>query len=206
MDKVDFKRSLPGFRAKQGRFDLIEVPDSQYLMIDGHGDPNTSPDFASALTSLYPLAYGLKFFSKLELGRDYVVPPLEGLWWADDMTTFTSARDKSAWDFTLMLFVPDWLDGEHVDGVVETVRSKGSAPRLGEIRFETLRERKCVQTLHIGSFDDEGAGPRAHAHRGHSRGGDEDVGRSSRDLSQRLSPHRAGEAAHDPPSAGDPTE
>ena len=156
MDKVDFKRSLPGFRAKQGRFDLIEVPDSQYLMINGHGDPNTSPDFASALTSLYPLAYGLKFFSKLELGHDYVVPPLEGLWWADDMTTFTSARDKSAWDFTLMLFVLDWMDGEQVDGVVDTVRAKGSAPRLGEIRFETLREGTCVQTLHIGSFDDEG--------------------------------------------------
>lgn len=206
MDKVDFKRSLPGFRAKQGRFDLIEVPDSQYLMINGHGDPNTSPDFASALTSLYPLAYGLKFFSKLELGRDYVVPPLEGLWWADDMTTFTSARDKSAWDFTLMLFVPDWLDGEHVDGVVETVRSKGSAPppRRDPVRNAAggyVRPDPAYRSLRR-----RGAGPRAHAHRGHSRGGNEDVGRSSRDLSQRLSPHRAGEAAHDPPSAGDPTE
>ena len=110
MDKVDFKRSLPSFRAKQGRFDVIEVPEMQYLVIDGHGDPNTSPDFTAAVTSLYPLAYGLKFFSKLELGRDYVVPPLEGLWWADDMATFTSARDKSAWYFTLMLLVPDWLD------------------------------------------------------------------------------------------------
>ncbi|MGO0605726.1 GyrI-like domain-containing protein [Brevibacterium linens] len=156
MDKIDFKRSLPSLRAKQGRFDLIEVPESQYLMIDGHGDPNTSPDFASALKSLYPLAYGLKFFSKLELGRDYVVPPLEGLWWADEMAAFTSARDKSAWDFTLMLLVPDWLDAGHVDGVNGTVRAKGSAPRLGEIRFDALREGTCVQTLHIGPFDDEG--------------------------------------------------
>ena len=156
MDKIDFKRSLPSFRAKQGRFDLIEVPESQYLMIDGHGDPNTSPDFASALTSLYPLAYGLKFLSKLELGRDYVVPPLEGLWWADDLAAFTSARDKSAWDFTLMLFVPDWLDAGHVDGVIDTVRAKGSAPRLDEIRFDTLREGMCVQTLLVGPFDDEG--------------------------------------------------
>lgn len=156
MDKIDFKRSLPSLRAKQGRFDLIEVPESRYLMIDGHGDPNTSPDFASAPTSLYPLAYGLKFFSRLELGRDYVVPPLEGLWWADDMAAFTSPRDKSAWDFTLMLFVPDWLDAGHVDGVIDTVRAKGSAPRLGEIRFESLREGTCVQTLHIGPFDEEG--------------------------------------------------
>ncbi|WP_420096537.1 GyrI-like domain-containing protein, partial [Brevibacterium sediminis] len=89
-------------------------------------------------------------------GRDYVVPPLEGLWWADDMAAFTSARDKSAWDFTLMLFVPDWLDAGHVDGVIDTVRAKGSAPRLSEIRFDTLREGTCVQTLHIGPFDDEG--------------------------------------------------
>ncbi|HJF76107.1 MAG TPA: GyrI-like domain-containing protein [Brevibacterium linens] len=156
MDKVDFKRSLPSFRAKQGRFDVIEVPEMQYLVIDGHGDPNTSPDFTAAVTSLYPLAYGLKFFSKLELGRDYVVPPLEGLWWADDMATFTSARDKSAWYFTLMLLVPDWLDGGHFEGVVDTVRAKGSEPRLCEVRFETLREGTCVQTLHIGPFDDEG--------------------------------------------------
>ncbi|SDR99910.1 hypothetical protein SAMN04489752_0762 [Brevibacterium siliguriense] len=156
MDKVDFKRSLPSLRAKQGRFDLIEIPESRYLMIDGHGDPNTSPDFASAVTSLYPLAYGLKFFSKLELGRDYVVPPLEGRWWADDMSTFTSARDKSAWDFTLMLFVPDWLNGDHLDGVVDTVLAKESAPRLGEIRFESLQEGTCIQTLHVGPFDDEG--------------------------------------------------
>ncbi|GAA1510097.1 hypothetical protein GCM10009690_11200 [Brevibacterium permense] len=60
MDKIDFKRSLPSFCAKQGRFDLIEVPESQYLMIDGPGDSNTSPDFASALTGLYPLAYGCR--------------------------------------------------------------------------------------------------------------------------------------------------
>ena len=56
------------------------------------------------------MAYALKFASKRELGRDYVVPPLEGLWWADDMESFTAARDKSRWDWTLMLLVPDWLD------------------------------------------------------------------------------------------------
>ncbi|UVI35847.1 GyrI-like domain-containing protein [Brevibacterium spongiae] len=155
MEKIDLKKSLPSFRARQGRFDTIEVPSLQYLMIDGHGDPNTSPDFSSAVASLYPLAYGLKFLSKLELGRDYVVPPLEGLWWADDMSAFTSARDKSAWDFTLMLLAPHWLDRGHVDDAVDKVRSKGSSPRLGEIRFESLREGTCVQTLHIGPFDDE---------------------------------------------------
>ena len=78
MDKVDFKRSLPGFRAKQGRFDLIEVRlrSTMINVLPRSGTP--LPDSLSALTSLYPLAYGLKFFSKLELGRDYAVPLPKG--------------------------------------------------------------------------------------------------------------------------------
>lgn len=95
MEKVDPKTSMPGYRAKRGEFETIELPVRQYLMIDGHGDPNSSPEFTSAVESLYPLAYGLKSLSKRELERDYVVPPLEGLWWADDMSAFTTARDKS---------------------------------------------------------------------------------------------------------------
>ena len=59
----------------------------QYLMVDGHGDPNTSPAFTEALAALYPVAYALKFASKRDFGRDYVVPPLEGLWWAEDMAS-----------------------------------------------------------------------------------------------------------------------
>lgn len=155
MDKIDLKKTLPSYLAKHGRFDTIDVPARSYLMIDGHGDPNSSPDFTSALETIYPLAYGLKFLSKLSLDRDYVVPPLEGLWWADDMTSFTSSRDKSAWDFTLLLLVPEWLDRTHFDDVFEKVEAKGSAPRLDDVRFEELHEGSCVQTLHIGSFDDE---------------------------------------------------
>jgi hypothetical protein len=64
-------------------------------MVDGHGDPNTSPDFSGAVEALYPVAYALKFANRRELARDYVVPPLEGLWWAREMESFTGARDKS---------------------------------------------------------------------------------------------------------------
>lgn len=102
-DKIDFKKTLDTYRAQQGKFRLVEVPVLQYLMIDGHGDPNTSPMYAQALEALYPVAYKMKFASKRDLSRDYVVPPLEGLWWADDMDAFTSARDKSRWDWTMML-------------------------------------------------------------------------------------------------------
>jgi len=158
-DKVDVKKSLDSYQARRGQFRILDVPDLRYLMVDGHGDPNSSPDFAEAVEALYPVAYTLKFASKRELGRDYVVPPLEGLWWAQDMDAFTAARDKSRWDWTLMILVPDWLDGESVAAAVEKV---GARDRPG-VRLETLSEGRCVQTLHVGSFDDE-AGVLAQLH------------------------------------------
>ncbi|QBE47554.1 GyrI-like domain-containing protein [Leucobacter triazinivorans] len=154
--KIDLKKELDAYRARRGEFRVVDVPPMRYLMLDGHGDPNSSPEFAESVESLYPLAYAMKFASKRALGRDYVVPPLEGLWWADDMTAFTSARDTSAWEWTLMLMVPEWLDGAACAAAVAQVRAKGGAPRLDEVRFEELAEGLCVQTLHVGSFDDEG--------------------------------------------------
>lgn len=156
-EKIDFKRTLDAYRARHGAFDVVEVPEMQYLMLDGHGDPNTSSAFAAAIETLYPVAYALKFLSKRELGRDYVVPPLEGLWSAEDMAAFTSLRDKSSWDWTLMLMVPEWLDREAFGVAVDRVRARDGAPRLDELRLASLAEGSCVQTLHIGRFDDEAA-------------------------------------------------
>lgn len=155
-DKIDFKKSLDCYRAPRDDFRIVDVPDLRYLMLDGHGDPNTSPAYAEALAALYPVAYDLKFFSKQRLGRDYVVPPLEGLWWADDMDSFTAARNKSQWDWTMMILVPDWLDEAHVHESVERARVKNRLARLDDIRVETLSEGRCVQTLHIGPYDHEG--------------------------------------------------
>ncbi|WP_341240765.1 GyrI-like domain-containing protein [uncultured Nocardioides sp.] len=155
MDKVDLKRTLPGYRARRGRLELVDVPPATYLMVDGHGDPNTAPDFAEAVSTLYPVAYRLKFASKRDLGRDYVVPPLEGLWWAEDMASFTSARDKSQWCWTLMLMVPDWIGSALVDAVIDQVGAGEQPARLDDLRLESLSEGRCVQTLHVGSFDDE---------------------------------------------------
>ena len=162
-DKLDVKKDLDAYRAERGRFRILDVPEMQYLMIDGHGDPNTSPAFTEAVEALYPVAYTLKFASKRELGRDYVVPPLEGLWWAQDMASFTAERDKSRWDWTLMLVVPDWIAPEKVAVAVETVRAKSAPARLDDVRLERLSEGRCVQTLHVGSFDDE-APVLAHLH------------------------------------------
>lgn len=154
--KTDLKKSVPTYRAKAGRFDLVEVPSMAFLMIDGHGDPNSAPAYADALATLYPVAYALKFHSKRELDRDYVVPPLEALWWAQDMAVFTSARDKTQWSWTVMLMVPDWLDAEDVAAARASAAAKRHLPRVEDLRLERYVEGAAIQTLHVGSYDDEG--------------------------------------------------
>ncbi|WP_328418788.1 GyrI-like domain-containing protein [Micromonospora sp. NBC_00389] len=162
-DKTDFKKTTDAYQARRGQFRIVDVPDMQYLMIDGHGDPNTSPAFTDAVEALYPVAYKLKFASKRNLGRDYVVPPLEGLWWADDMDSFTAGRDKSRWDWTLMIMAPDWINQDMVTAAMEQAGARNRPARLDDTRLETLSEGRCVQTLHIGSFDEE-AEVLAHLH------------------------------------------
>ena len=144
--KFDAKKDLPAYQARRGRFDLLDVPPMRFLQVDGAGDPNTSPTYEAALEALYPFAYRLKFRSKRELGRDYVVPPLEGLWWAEDMDAFTTRRDKDRWQWRMMLMTPDWITGEDVDAVRE-----GST-----VRWEQFDEGRCLQTLHVGPYDEEG--------------------------------------------------
>lgn len=152
--KTDLKRELASYRATRGRFDVVTVPPRQYLMYDGQGDPNTAPSYLRALGALYPVAYALKFLSKRELDRDYTVMPLEGLWWADDPELFTTRRDKDAWSWTLLILVPDWLEPAHVERARAAAVAKGVAG-VGDIRVEWLDEGLSVQTLHVGSYDDE---------------------------------------------------
>ena len=157
MTKADLKKTIAAYTAPRGSFEIIDVPPMQYLMIDGHGDPNTSEDYAAAVAAVFGVAYKLKFLSKVELGLDYVVMPLEGLWWSDDMATFTSERDKSRWCWTMMSLIPDWIEGGHVDAAREAALAKGGSPAIDRLRHEVLTEGECVQTLHVGSYDDEAA-------------------------------------------------
>jgi hypothetical protein len=153
--KIDFKLSVDSYKAKRGEFKVLEVLPMQYLMIDGHGDPNTSEQFKDSVESLYPIAYKLKFMSKKELDKDYVVPPLEGLWYADDMSTFSVARDKSKWSWTLLLMTPDWVTKEMFERVIRMLAETKPPKLLSKVRLEKYDEGLCVQTLHIGSFDNE---------------------------------------------------
>jgi hypothetical protein len=153
--KADYKKSLDSYRAKRGEFRIVEVPELQYLMIDGHGDPNSSKEFDAAISALYPVAYKLKFASKVDLGRDFTVMPLEGLWWSTEMESFTTGRDKSKWDWTLMIMQPEWITQDMFAESVRKVAEKNAPTVLSSVRLQTLSEGLSVQTLHVGPFDEE---------------------------------------------------
>ena len=155
MTKVDFKKAMKEFYNPPKKFVIVDVPGMHFLMVDGHGDPNTAPEYTEAIEALYAVAYKMKFISKKMLEKDYVVPPLEGLWWAEDMETFQT-RDKSAWDWTMMIMTPDWITSELFDDALEQVRKKKNPPALDKVRLESYHEGLSVQIMHIGSYDDEG--------------------------------------------------
>jgi hypothetical protein len=157
MSKIDFKKELKHLYAPgKKEFVVVDVPPMSFLQVDGHGDPNTAAEYKDAVEALYAAAFKIKFMSKKELGRDYVVPPLEGLWWAEDMDSFTTQRDKSAWDWTMMIMQPDWITSDMYHAAVSEVSTKKELPALPKLKFSTYDEGLSVQILHLGSYDDEG--------------------------------------------------
>lgn len=154
-EKVDFKKTLKQlYNPPRKEFVTVDVPEMPFVKVDGAGDPNTAPVYRTAVEWLYGVSYALKFAAKAKLGRDYVVPPLEGLWWADDPQSFI-ARDKSLWRWTLMIMVPDFVTRDMFDNAVaKTGRKLGPPP--DSLRFEPYAEGLSLQILHVGSYDDEG--------------------------------------------------
>ena len=155
MEKIDLKKQMKHYwQPPAGKFVIVDVPELSFAMIDGAGDLNTSPVYANAVGWLYTLSYTLKFMSKAA-GRDYGVAPLEGLWWSDDMATFTTERDKSRWSWTMMSLVPAWIHDDHLERARRAAAEKADSAAVGLLRWEELSEGLCVQTLHLGSYDDE---------------------------------------------------
>lgn len=156
MEKIDFKKLEKHlYSPSKAKFELVEVPQMNFLMIDGSGDPNTSQAFQDAIQTLYPISYNLKFKSKREMEIDYGVLPLEGLWWAEDMDDFATG-DKSNWSWTLMIRQPDHLSRDAVKASIEEVKVKKDPPALSKVRFEAFQEGLSLQITHLGSFDAEG--------------------------------------------------
>jgi hypothetical protein len=153
-EKLDFKVLYKEFyAARQGVFSEVVVPALRYLAIDGQGDPATSPSYVAAIEALYNVAYTLKFMSK-QRGHDYVVGPLEGLWWADDMDSFVEGR-RDQWSWTMMNILPEWIDASAVHAAKVLAQSKKPERDLSEVGVLDLREGRSVQTLFVGPYSDE---------------------------------------------------
>ena len=154
--KVDYKRELRELYAPGGEPGIVDVPELAYLMVDGHGDPNTAPEFSEAIEALYTIAYTAKFaIKRTPEGIDYGVMPLEGLFWTPDMSAFTT-EEKSAWDWTLMIMQPDLLTPEVFGQAQATAMKKKSLDAIGRVRLERLTEGLAAQILHIGPYAAEG--------------------------------------------------
>lgn len=143
------------YAPRAGDIDIVDVSEFSYLMVDGHGNPNTADAYRHAVEALYSVSYGVRFAAKRELERVHVVAPLEGLWWADDLSAFT-ARSKDDWQWTMMIHQPEWITADLVAAAVEVAAKKKDLPLLEAVRFERFAEGLSVQTLHVGSYDDEG--------------------------------------------------
>lgn len=156
MVKIDFKKELKhlyGSSAKEVA--LVDVTEMNFLMIDGRGDPNTSQEYQEAIEALYAVSYALKFMvKKSEAAIDYVVMPLEGLWWTEDMTEF-SMDDKDIWKWTAMIMQPEYVTRAFVDEALREVEEKKNPPALSKTRFESYHEGLAVQIMHIGPYSEE---------------------------------------------------
>ena len=158
MPKIDYKKELKHlYKPSPKAVEIVNVPEMNFLMIDGEGDPNTSQSFQDAIEVLYPLSYTVKFMIKRggEIGIDYGVLPLEGLWWADDMSSF-SVENKDGWKWTLMIMQPELVTREMVQEAIDQVRIKKNSVSLPLVRFESFEEGEVVQIMHIGPFSEEG--------------------------------------------------
>lgn len=157
MEKLNYLKILKHLYAPSPKkVEIVEVPEMNFLMIDGQGDPNTSKAFSDAVEALFSLAYTLKFMIKKEEGGvDYGVMPLEALWWADDMSAFATGN-KDSWKWTAMLMQPDLITPALVEAATGEVKRRKNPAALPLVRFEAFKEGRVAQTMHIGPFSEEG--------------------------------------------------
>lgn len=155
MAKRDYKKELKHlYGPSKKEFSVVDVPPMNFLMIDGHGDPNDNPDFQEGMEALYGVAYTIKFALKPQ-GIEYVVPPSESLWWMEDMSEF-SLETKDRWQWTLMIMQPDEVTQEIVAAAQGELARKKDPPALSKLRYERYHEGLSVQIMYLGAYADEG--------------------------------------------------
>lgn len=162
MEKLDYKKEYKDLYMPKTKPVIIDVPEMLFIMVDGKGDPNTSKDYKNAMEILYGLSWSIKM-SKMSGTQpegyfEYVVPPLEGLWWIDeDAFDGRNITDKNKFSWTSMIRQPEFV----TEGVFEQAKAVLSKKKpeidLSAARFVKYTEGLCAQVMHIGSYDDEPA-------------------------------------------------
>jgi hypothetical protein len=155
----DFKKEYKALYAPTTKPSVVDVPEMTFIMVDGKGDPNTSVAYKTALEVLYGLSYGIKMSKRggapPEGYFDFVVPPLEGLWWNAGGGVVTDITDKDRFCWTSMIRQPDFVTPEVFENIKTAVAKKKAGLDLSLARLQKLSEGLCAQILHVGSYDDE---------------------------------------------------
>jgi len=159
MEKFDFKKQYKELYAPKNEPSIITVPLMTFIMIDGKGNPNDSEgEYHPAVELLYSLSYTIKMSIRNGFTPDgyydYVVPPLEGLWWLGDKNSMNfSQKDKYLW--TSMIRQPEFVTKEVFDWAVSEVKKKKPQLDVSKARLEAFTEGLCVQIMHHGPYDEE---------------------------------------------------
>ena len=154
MTVLDFKSDQKELYSPGTDFSIVDVPVMTFFALDGAGDPNTSRDYTAAVEALFAASYATKFTSKRELERDYVVAPLEGLWWSENPAKFAQL-DKKDWLWTVLIRQPEWLTNAQLLDILHATAAKKKNSLIAAIRPMLFNEGLCVQAMHIGPYDDE---------------------------------------------------
>ena len=133
---------------------LVDVPEMSFLMIDGRGDPNSTPAYREALEALFSVAYTVKFALKRGGGVDIHVAPLESLWWSPGGSLLDVP--KADWRWTAMMALPDLVTEEMVEEAGASVTERRAVPALPRMRFERFHEGLSAQVMHVGPYAAEG--------------------------------------------------
>ena len=153
--KVDFKKLYKPLFAAKVVPEVVDVPRFQYVTISGKGAPE-GETFQNAVNALYSSAYSLKFLLKKAGRVDFVVPPLEALWWSSQPLAFEKNR-REEWEWSLMIMLPDEVTESDFNGAIENLRKRGKATPFHELAsLKSLNEGRCVQVLHVGPYGAQG--------------------------------------------------
>lgn len=156
----DFKKEYKEFYMPKNKPEIVIVPTANYISVRGKGNPNEEGGtYQKAVSVLYAVAYTLKMSYKtdyrIEGFFDYVVPPLEGFWWQDNIDG-VDYSDKSTFHWISVIRLPDFVTKKDFDWAVETATKKKKLD-CSSAEFLSIEEGLCVQIMHIGPFDDEPA-------------------------------------------------